>query len=119
MTSKHSLSQDDALHNGQFPAGDAQEPDHVVDASFDPAALERPTPTGPGSGPDPFDPGSLRLTQSFGAAIGVKKALLSVPVRKPDRSWFVRTHPEEGYRIQTAVIEVTEDRETYPVAPPL
>jgi hypothetical protein len=50
--------------------------------------------------------------------MGVKKALLSVPVRKPDKAWFVRVHPEEGYRLQTAVIELKEDRggETYLVA---
>jgi hypothetical protein len=49
----------------------------------------------------------------------VKKALLSIPVRKPDKSWFVRVHPGEHYRLQTAVIELKEDRETYLVAPAL
>jgi hypothetical protein len=69
--------------------------------------------------PDPFDPASLRLTQDFCATIGVKKALLSVPVRKPDKSWFIRVHPSEEYRLSTAVIELKEDRETYLVAPAL
>ncbi len=69
--------------------------------------------------PDPFDPASLRLTGDFTAAVGVKKALLTVPVRKPDKSWFVRTHPSENYRIETAVIELKEDRELYLVAPAL
>jgi hypothetical protein len=64
-------------------------------------------------GPDPFDPASLRLTGEFTAAIGVKKALLTVPVRKPDKTWFVRTHPNDDYRVNTAVIELKEDRETY------
>src|SRR5262249_13436946 len=38
--------------------------------------------------------------------------------RKPDRSWFVRVHPDENYRLQTAVIEMKADRggETYLVA---
>jgi hypothetical protein len=71
------------------------------------------------SGPDPFDPASLRLSEGFAAAAGVKKALLTVPVRKPDRSWFVRTHPDPAYRLETAVIELKEDRETYLVAPHL
>jgi hypothetical protein len=70
-------------------------------------------------GPDPFDPAALRLSQDFAASLGVKKALLSVPVRKPDKSWFVRVHPDEAYRLQTAVIELKEDRETYLVAPAL
>lgn len=69
--------------------------------------------------PDPFDPASLRLTSDFLAAGGVQKALLTVPVRKPDKSWFVRAHPDPAYRLQTAVIELKEDRETYLVAPTL
>jgi hypothetical protein len=72
---------------------------------------------GPVPGPDPFDPAGLRLQQDFHTSLGVRKALLSVPVRKPDKSWFVRAHPDESYRIQTCVIEVEEDRrETYLVA---
>ncbi|HEY7157900.1 MAG TPA: hypothetical protein VH575_28340 [Gemmataceae bacterium] len=66
--------------------------------------------------PDPFNPSSLRLSQDFAASLGVKKALLSVPVRKPGNSWFVRVHPDESYRLQTTVIELKEDRETYLVA---
>ncbi len=74
-----------------------------------------PTPPAP----DPFDPASLRLTGDFTAAFGVRKALITVPVRKPDKTWFVRTHPNDAYRLQTAVIELKEDRETYLVAPAL
>jgi hypothetical protein len=66
--------------------------------------------------PDPFDPASLRLSQSYATATGVKKALLTVPVRKPDKSWFVRTHPSPAYRLETFVIELKDDRETYLVA---
>lgn len=89
------------------------------DADFlDPVALERLS-TPDDAGPDPFDPASLRLTQDFSASVGVKKALLTVPVRKPDKSWFVRVHPDAAYRLQTAVIELKEDREVYLVAPPL
>jgi hypothetical protein len=63
--------------------------------------------------PDPFDPARLRISQDFSANVGVKKALLTVPVRKPDKSWFVQVHPAEAYRLHTAVIELKEDRETY------
>jgi hypothetical protein len=69
--------------------------------------------------PDPFDPASLRLSQDFSADLGVKKALITVPVRKPDKVWFVRVHPDEAYRLQTPVIELKEERETYLVAPSL
>jgi hypothetical protein len=105
--------------DGQLPLGDSREPEGPVDTTFEPAALEVPPGAPPASGPDPFDPASLRLTQDLSATLGVKKALLSVPVRKPDRSWFVRVHPEESYRLPTAVIELKEDRETYLVAPAL
>lgn len=72
------------------------------------------------AGADPFDPASLRLSRSFSATVGVKKALLSVPVRKPDRSWFLRVHPAEDYRLQTAVIELKEERgEIYLITPAL
>jgi hypothetical protein len=73
------------------------------------------------AGPDPFDPAALRLSDAGMAGLGVKKALLSVPVRKPDKSWFVRTHPDPAYRLQTAVVELKEDRggETDLVAPHL
>ena len=65
------------------------------------------------TGPDPFDPASLRLTQDLAASMGVKKAMLTVPVRKPDKAWFVRVHPSEEYSLQTAVIELKDDRESY------
>lgn len=81
-------------------------------AAGEPAANGSPSP----GGPDPFDPASLRLTGDLNAAVGVKKALLTIPVRKPDKSWFVRVHPDPAYQLTTAVIELKEDRETYLVA---
>src|SRR5262249_23687849 len=99
-----------APHKEQIPTGDAHAPERVADISFDPAELEQPAAASAPAGPDPFDPAALRLSQDFAASLGVKKALLSVPVRKPDKAWFVRVHPDEGYRLQTAVIELKEDR---------
>jgi hypothetical protein len=77
-----------------------------------PDGAEAPKPTGP----DPFDLEALRLDGSFAAARQVKKLLTSVPIRKPDKSWFVRTHPHESYRILTGAIELKDDRELYVVA---
>jgi len=68
---------------------------------------------------NPFDPQHLRLSQDFTGQIGGKKALMSVPVRKPDRQWFVRVHPSPEWRLDTAVLHIKEDRETYLVAPAL
>src|SRR5262245_31846532 len=63
------------------------------------------------------DIAALRLSQDFAANLGVKKALLTIPVRKPAKEWFVRTNP--AMRIDTAVLELKEDREMYLVAPSL
>lgn len=68
---------------------------------------------------DPFDVESLRLPQDFESAVGVKKLVKTVPVKKPSKEWFVRTHPDPAYRLQTAVLELKEDREVYLVAPNL
>ena len=61
----------------------------------------------------------LRLSQDFAANLGVKKAILTVPVRKPNRQWFIRVHPGEDWRLQTGVIELSEEREVYLVDRPL
>ena len=69
--------------------------------------------------PNPFDPASLRLDQSFAAdTVGVKKLLTTVPVRKPSRQEFVRVHPESAFRLTpAAIIEEKHDQETYLVTP--
>lgn len=67
----------------------------------------------PDTAPDPFDPENLRLSQDFATDIGVKKVLRLVPVRKPSNGIFVWVHPDEGYRIQTGVLELREEREIY------
>jgi hypothetical protein len=66
----------------------------------------------------PFDPAMLRLDQSYADTVGVKKHLKTVPVRKPDRTWFVRVHPDPNYRLTpAAIIEEKDDREVYLVTP--
>jgi hypothetical protein len=68
--------------------------------------------------PNPFDPAALRLDQSFADSVGVKKRLMTVPVRKPNRQDFVRVHPDPAYRLTpAAIIEVKEDHEVYLVTP--
>jgi hypothetical protein len=69
--------------------------------------------------PDPFDPAVLRLDQSFTEGPAVKKLLTTIPVRKPGAQDFVRVHEGEKYRLDTAVISLKDDRETYLVAPVL
>jgi hypothetical protein len=75
--------------------------------------------TSAAAGPDDLE--SIRLTQDFAALAGVKKLIKTIPIRKPSKEWFVRTHPDESYRIQTLVLELKDsaDREIYRVARPL
>jgi hypothetical protein len=69
-----------------------------------------------------FDLDRLRLSQDFAATGGVKKALLTVPVRKPNRQDFIRVRPDEPgqeWHLETAVLEVKDERETYLIDPVL
>jgi hypothetical protein len=68
---------------------------------------------------DPFDLASLRLSQDFASAVGVKRLVTTIPVKKPSKEWFVRSHADPAYRLQTAVLELKEDREIYLVTPNL
>jgi hypothetical protein len=68
---------------------------------------------------DPFDPERLRLSQDFSSDLGVKKALITVPVRKPGKESWIQVHPDLAYRVETAVIELKDDREVYLVDPDL
>ncbi len=68
----------------------------------------------------PTDPARLRLSQEFASGLGaVKVSLLTVPVRKPSKEWWFQTHPDEAYRMQTCVVELKEERETFLVDPSL
>jgi len=67
--------------------------------------------------PNPFDPERLRIDLSFAEGIGVKKALVTVPVRKPNGQDFIRAHPDPSFRLPVATIELKDDRETYLVIP--
>lgn len=77
------------------------------------------TPTTTTEATDPFDPARLRLSQKFADTVGIKKALVTVPVRKPNKQEFIRVHPSNEYRLETAVLELKEERETYLVTPEL
>jgi hypothetical protein len=68
---------------------------------------------------DPFDLDKLRVSQNFADAIGVKRALLTMPVRKPDRQWFIRVHPDESYRLPVLILELRDEREHYLLNPSL
>jgi hypothetical protein len=67
--------------------------------------------------PSPFHPDRLRINLDISEGVGVKKAILTIPVKKPSRQDFIRVHPNEAYRLPVAVIELRDERETYLVLP--
>ncbi len=69
--------------------------------------------------PNPFDPASLRLNADAEETLGIKKLITTIPVRKPNKTTFVRTHPDEEYHLQTLVLELKEENAIYLVAPGL
>ena len=54
---------------------------------------------------DPFNPENLRLSQDFGATLGVKKVLTTVRCDKPNRQVFCRVRPGEEWRLDTGIFE--------------
>ncbi len=66
-----------------------------------------------------FDISKLRLSQNFGDIVGARKLVTTIPVRKPSRQEFIRVHPSDDYRLETATVELKEERETYIVSPEL
>jgi len=57
-----------------------------------------------------IDLNRLRLSQNFADQVGVKKQLLVVPIRKPDRQWFIRVRPEPDWSFTTATLTIKEER---------
>lgn len=59
---------------------------------------------------------SLRLTQNFGETLGVKKVLTTVPVGRPSKDRFFRTHPSPSWVFPTWILENKAAGETYLVS---
>ncbi len=56
---------------------------------------------------------ALRLPANYGATLGVKKLLTTVPVGRPKKAQFFRTHPDENMVYPAMLLEQKEVRETY------
>jgi hypothetical protein len=74
--------------------------------------------TSPVDAPDPFDLDALRVDPNADL-IAVQKQIARIAVRKPHYQEFFRTHPEPGFRFDTALIELKADRECFLLAPAL
>ena len=60
---------------------------------------------------------SLRLPANYGATLGVKKLLTNVPVGKPRKDSFFRTHTSPDMTFQAMILENKDARESYLVVP--
>ena len=81
------------------------------------AGQENEFQTEKSKGLEGFDLESLRVSQDFVKDSGVKKLLTTIPVRKPNRQDFVRVHHDSSYVLDTMLLNLKEERETYLVAP--
>jgi len=59
---------------------------------------------------------SLRLSQNFGQTLGVKKVLTTVPVAKPSKDRFFRTHGSQDWVYPAWLLEDETKGETYIVS---
>jgi hypothetical protein len=64
-----------------------------------------------------FKLADIKISQNFAEQLLVKKELNTIPIRKPGKQEFVRTHPDPDYRIQLSLIEIKGESEYYLVLP--
>ena len=64
-----------------------------------------------------FNLDAIRLRQDFASDAVVKKALTTVPVRRPGRQDFFRVHPAESHRIPVGLLILEDTGECYAVTP--
>ena len=66
--------------------------------------------------PSPIDISLLRIATNYGDKLAVKKILVSVPVRKPNKSTFFRVRDGEDWEFLAFIYENKEVGETYVLA---
>ena len=64
------------------------------------------------------DLSKIRITADYAAELEVEQLLVSVPICRPHKQWWIRVHPDEAYRINVGLIEV-DGEDTYFVDPKL
>ena len=68
---------------------------------------------------NPFDPRHLRISQRAGGNQDVRPRIVTVPVRKPHKQTFIRTHPDPEMSIEVALLEFRDEGQTYLISPDL
>ncbi|MBM3396552.1 MAG: hypothetical protein FJY37_18385 [Betaproteobacteria bacterium] len=79
--------------------------------------MESPAPTHQAASSALTDLQALRLPANYGATLGVKKLLTTVPVSKPKKPQFFRTHSADSMTFAAMFLEQKETRESYVVLP--
>jgi hypothetical protein len=79
--------------------------------------METPTSTQQAAASALTDLQALRLPANYGATLGVKKLLTTVPVSKPKKPQFFRTHAADEMTFAAMLLEQKEARESYLVLP--
>lgn len=116
----HNKMKNDKNNNGLASGEDSNiQPKSSPDASGGAAPPGVTPPVSqqvPSFDPESFNIGAFRLDQSLVEHAGGKKLLTTIPVRKPSKECWFRTHPDEKCRLPSPVIELKEKGETYLVA---
>lgn len=66
-----------------------------------------------GGGDDPFDLANIAVASVTSEDLGVEKPILVIPVDKPSRQDFFRTHPDPDFRIEARILKLEAEREVY------
>jgi hypothetical protein len=66
-----------------------------------------------------FDLDAVRLSQDYTSMVGVKKLILTIPVRKPNNQCFIRVRQGENWRLFVGLLNFKDENETYLVMPDL
>jgi hypothetical protein len=72
-----------------------------------------------GASADPFDLANIGVAGTEAEDLGVERPILNVPVDKPGKQEFFRTHPDPTFRLDARVIKLEAERETYLVTRPV
>jgi len=66
-----------------------------------------------GGGDDPFDLSNIAVAGVTSEDLGVEKPILMIPVDKPSKQDFFRTHPDPNFHLEARVLKLEAERETY------
>ena len=66
-----------------------------------------------GGGSDPFDLSNISVAATSIEDLGIERPILTIPVQKPGRQEFFRTHPDPKNHLEVRLITLEAEREQY------